>query len=52
MANDPKASEHSTQNDSKHNVELTVDRQANKFRMGTTVYKRGTGMAFEVVNVL
>ena len=51
MANDPNASEHSTQNDSKHNAELTVDRQANKFRMGTTVYKRGTGMAFEVVNV-
>lgn len=51
MANDLNAIEHSTQNELKHNAELTVDPQANKFRMGTTVYKRDTGMAFEVVNV-
>ena len=51
MANDLSAIQHSTQNESKHNAELSVDPQANKFCMGMTVYKRDTGMAFEVVNV-
>ena len=51
MANDLTAIERSTQNESKHFAESSVDPQADKFRMGMTVYKIDTGMAFEVVNV-
>ena len=51
MANDLTALERSTQNQSKHVVEPTLGPQADKFSMGMTVYKRDTGMAFEVINV-
>ena len=51
MANDLTTIERSTQNGSKNIAEPTFDTQADKFRMGTTVYKKDTGMAFEVVNV-
>ena len=51
MANDLTAIGRSTHNESKHITEPAFDPQADKFRMGMTVYKRNTGMAFEVVNV-
>ena len=51
MANDLTAIERSTEHDSQHSPEPTFDPQADKFRMCMTVYKRDTGMAFEVVNV-
>ena len=50
MTNDLTAIERSGQNESKHTVESTFDPKADKFSMGMTVYKRDTGMAFEVVN--
>ena len=50
MANDLTAIGRSTQNEPKHNAKPTLDPQADKFCMGMTVYKRDTGMAFEVVN--
>ena len=45
------AIERSSQNESKHIAEPAFDPQADKFSMGMTVYKRDTGMAFEVINV-
>ena len=51
MANDLTAIGRSTQNELKHIAKPTLDPQADKFCMGMTVYKRDTGMAFEVVNV-
>ena len=51
MTIDLNAIGHSIRDESKHIAELTVDPKANKFRMGKTVYKRDTGMAFEVVKV-
>ena len=51
ITNDMTAIESSTQNESKHISEPTFDPQAYKFSMGMKVYKRDTGMAFEVVNV-
>ena len=51
MANDLTAIERSTSNESKHIAGPAFDPQADKYSMGMTVYKRDTGMAFEVVNV-
>ena len=43
--------ESSNQNDADHRVKQASGPQANKICKGMTVYKRDTGMAFEVVNV-
>ena len=51
MANDLNAIEHLNQNSSKQIVKPTDNPRANKIFKGMTVYKRDTGMAFEVVNV-
>ena len=51
MANDLTAIERSNPNGSQHMAEPSVNPQANKFSKGMTLYKRDTGMAFEVVNV-
>ena len=51
MANDLTAYGQSEQNCSDPNLERGCDAQANQLMKGMTVYKRETGMAFEVVNV-
>tara|TARA_B100000989_G_C19400594_1_gene409782 strand:- start:494 stop:814 length:321 start_codon:yes stop_codon:yes gene_type:complete len=51
MASDVTAAEHLNQNDTKHIEKLSGNSQENKFNTGMTVYKRDTGMAFEVVRV-
>ena len=51
MANDLTAIEHLNHEDSQHSAEPAGNPQANKFSKGMIVYKRDTGMAFEVVNV-
>ena len=51
MANDLISIERSTSNEPKHIAGPTFDPQAAKYSVGITVYKRDTGMAFEVVNV-
>ena len=51
MANDLNAFDQSKQNDLAPTAEYKVDRQVKNLSKGMTVYKRETGMAFEVVNV-
>ena len=51
MASELTATERSDQNDSDQIAKHTNNPQANKICKGMTVYKRDTGMAFEVVNV-
>ena len=51
MANDLNAIEHRNQNGSEHIAKPSINTRANKICKGMTVYKRDTGMAFEVVNV-
>ena len=51
MANNLTAYGQLEQNRSDPNSEHGCDSQANKLMKGMTVYKRETGMAFEVVNV-
>ena len=51
MSNDLTAIEHSNRVESKHIVESVGNPQANKFIRGMTLYRKDTGMAFEVVNV-
>ena len=51
MVNDLTAIERSKQIESEYILEPTANPQANKFRRGMTLYKKDTGMAFEVVNV-
>ena len=51
MANELTTLEHSNQIDSEHIVESIGNPQANKFIKGMTLYRKDTGMAFEVVNV-
>ena len=51
MSNDLTAIERSRYNESEHIAEPTVKPQENKFSKGMILFKRDTGMAFEVVNV-
>lgn len=51
MASDSTAVEHLNHNDTKHIEKPSNNSQENKFGKGMTVYKRDTGMAFEVVSV-
>ena len=51
MAGELTAIERSNQNDSGHIAKHSDNRQTNKICKGMTVYKRDTGMAFEVINV-
>ena len=51
MANDPTASGHLKQKDTNHIGRLPGNSQEKKFSTGMIVYKRDTGMAFEVVSV-
>ena len=51
MANELTEVEHSNQIKSEHIVESIGNPQANKFIKGMTLYRKDTGMAFEVVNV-
>ena len=51
MTSDSTAVEHLNQNDTKHVEKLSANSQENKFSKGMTVYKRDTGMAFEMVRV-
>lgn len=51
MANELTAVEHSNQIKSELVVESIGNPQANKFIKGMTLYRKDTGMAFEVVNV-
>ena len=51
MANDLNAIDQLKQDDLAPNAECKVDPHENKLSKGMTVYKRETGMAFEVINV-
>jgi len=51
MASELTATERSDQNDSDQIAKHSNNPQANKICKGMIVYKRDTGMAFEVVNV-
>ena len=51
MANDLTAVENFNQNDTKHIEKPSDSSQDNKFSTGMIVYKRDTGMAFEILSV-
>ena len=51
MANDPTALEQLNQNGSVPIAKNKTDPDVNKLSTGMTLYKRETGMAFEIVNV-
>ena len=51
MANDLTAIERCDQQGSEHIAKPSENPRANKICKGMTVYKRDTGMAFEIVNV-
>ena len=51
MASDLITPEHLNQKHAKHIEKPSGNSQKNKFNTGMTVYKRDTGMAFEVISV-